>query len=248
FTFFKQNAGIQHSFLESSKFIINFIISPLPEILKINTIIILSFFLTMTIFGFNKKNKFLNFTILFVYFGIFLSIYGAIKVVGDLLPYIFNYIHMIILIFYFIIVISALSFFRKNISKIISFTLIILCIIYILHFPHYGNPIKASFKESPHKFIEFIQPSYNYTYRFNSPKGTVHHDRWPIKATIIYELKKDNYNLCVPNEWLFMFGQEFSCENKENIVNIILYTSNKINQSKLNNSFTNKGTTIEIKK
>ncbi|MBW3021280.1 hypothetical protein KY334_08345, partial [Candidatus Woesearchaeota archaeon] len=107
FTFFKQNAGIQHSFLESSKFIIDFIINPLPEILKINTIIILSFFLTITIFGFNKKNKFLNITILFVYFSIFLSIYGAMKVVGDLLPYLFNYIHMIILIFYFIIVIST---------------------------------------------------------------------------------------------------------------------------------------------
>jgi hypothetical protein len=58
-----------------------------------------------------------------------------------------------------------------------------------------------------------INPRHGTTYELLWGYGGRHHFQWETATALAYQLRKNGFSCCVPDEWLFIFGEEMSCAN-----------------------------------
>lgn len=73
--------------------------------------------------------------------------------------------------------------------------------------------LRGSLDDHPYidRLYEAIDPKRGMNYELVWGYGGKHHYQWMTASALAYLLKRDGFCCCVPDEWLFIFGQEMSC-------------------------------------
>jgi len=244
FDFFKSQKGFQHSFWDACNYVFNFYKEPLKALIKFDPLILTLILVGVSLINLRKERNFINYLILFVLLGISLSIFGAMKITGEMMPYIFNYEAAFVSFLYFAFIISPLRLIKiPNLNKgvLLTFLVISTLLIAFRFFRVTRIPPDPKFDQ----IIEAIKPDRQVTYELFWRNGGQHHDQWAVATRLALKLIRQGYDVCVPEEWQVIFGKKLICNKKKNIQRIALYSTDRYVSSVREHSFSAGGTTIE---
>ena len=245
YSYFSHARRFQHPFKESASFVMSYYTQPLKKLhVEIPTSVCLPIICILALANIARKNMFLNNLLFFGFAGLTLSIFGAMNVVGGLYDYLLSYEYVFVAIFYYLTLSTIVQMVAHPDIRTSTFYLAL----------PFGTTILIAYActlfsmncdDTVLRLIEAIKPDKNHTYKIAVRNRKEHHNQWGTAAGLVLQLAKRGYPVCVSSRILFMFGNEFTCTGRYNIVLITLYSSDAYKKAGDEKVFTYGNTTIE---
>lgn len=205
-------------------YLTNYYLDPVRQILpSVNSIVWFGFLTGIPLLVWNRlaeiwKSIYFN---LLLMFG--LSLVGAMRVSGDLLPHLFWYLYPFVGIHFLLVIVSVKElitinhFTPKKLNLHIS--IILLLVVFTVYKP-------AILKSSEPTFAQIMYDQlkdYPSPYRLVFPIGSNAHNRWVEAAGLALKLTREKKVYCIDSEWSFMFppGSECSANFQGTVVRFL---------------------------
>lgn len=242
--FYSVQPAFNQSFMEVLQYIAKFYYIPVEKYIAVPSWLFLLIIFLLSAVNLNSKNKFIKNMVIFNFVGFAVTLVAALKIIGPLYDFLFYYEYVLASFIYFL---SILGFgkisvpiyqkiginkiiIKKQYSKYLHFSTLILILVILPMF------VNRYYKIDPYPKNEVIKVLYNklvtkgqvlfeLTWEIN---GT-HHEQWRVAAGLALKLIRNKYNVCVPDEWTFMFGDNMKCAPKKSTYKIRLFDKSKYN-------------------
>lgn len=245
YSYFSHAQRYQHTFKESALFIASFYTQPLKKLhVGLSPAACLLIICPLALANIVRKSTFINHLLTFSFAGLILSVFGSMNVVGGLFEYLFSYEFVFVAIFYYLAISTIVRLIAcPGISTGTPYFALPLAITIFITYAWTSFELKCD--DTVLKLIEAIKPDKNHTYAISVRNEKKHHIQWGTAAGLVLQLVKGGYPVCISPRIRFMFGDEFTCAGKHNIVLVTLYSSDAYRKAADKKTFTYGKTTIE---
>lgn len=152
--------------------------------------------------------------LLFVFF--IITLYSVLKVPGDLLKHPYHYLYSVVALQLFFTLRRPIAAAARKIPASVrerSYILSVVVILLLALFLYNADPVKPDpFPEVFFKNTNLSDPGEK-VYRFYWEFDERNLGQWGIAAGAMLEMIRNGYDVCVNQEWTFVFGERKSCDN-----------------------------------
>lgn len=195
-------------------YLTNYYLDPVRQILpSVNSVAWFGFLTGMPLLVWNRlaeiwKLIYFNLLLMFV-----LSLVGALRVSGDLLPHLFWYLYPFVAFHFLLIIVSLKELIAINQFTPKKLNLHVSIILLLLVFTVY-KPVVLKSSEPTLAQIMYIQvKNYPSPYRLVFPIGSNTHNRWVEATGLALKLTREKKAYCIDSEWSFMFPPGSVCSD-----------------------------------
>ena len=234
---FYTNPSSSNSFYDALDYTLNWYLLPINKFLTLNTdsfYIIFSILFLIILLSIKRYKTQYNYIVYCFSVVLLSSLFSANMIRGNYQEnhHALYFEYAAVIIFYFILfkllidlIYSLINSTNKYFYKRYTLVLPLILVLFIISFGKYyklkspvEEPIVNDFSLVFEKNFEI---SKNVTYQIHDYIG------WNYLSGIINRLLHDEYQICVNDDLLFQYGKIFSCDEKENIVDIIIIDKSK---------------------
>jgi len=232
--FFKHQPSFSHSLKESSIYILNFYLKPLSVIFHFQSFWWLLPFLLLAVIGpILEKGRAYKQIFLFTVVGFCLSIFAAMKVSGDLLEFLFWLEYVLAALFYTLAIFGLIQlgrlcleyfkfpFFKKQKLLLVALAIFTLATMAALEKKYLNAALMDT--RFINSMVDWLEPRSELTYKLDWKKGSQDHMQWYYATGLALKLKRMNCKVVVPDEWLFMFGEDFKDDVSQRSHEVVVY-------------------------
>jgi len=262
YTFFQSYPFFNQSFSASLDYIINFYSRPITQSVNVDPYLVMLLLIILSLINLEKgKKSFTNYLILFNFIGLWLSIFAASKVIGELDTHYFWFEFSFAALFYFASVLGIIKLFklmrnmffecnlnflkigyilRRNLAIILGILLVGSLTFITVTYYKMSNSTITSYDHiitvvdntiTIDKLTEAIKPEKNKTYLLYWKNGGVHNFQFIPATGVALKLIRLNCNVCITDEWNIEFGSDLKCENKSNIYKVSFFLTEKYDEN-----------------
>ena len=212
-----------HKLNDSLNYIFNFYAEPLKLLISIPPVIVIFILLGINVHILREDRSFLKYLYIYVIVGIILSVHGAIRIAGPLIPFLFWHEYVFVSLLYFMSAVTLLSLLKipeyNPRSYLRFFFIAVIMIVGLLYHVKF-----LKYDDQADRFLEVLKPNKKHTYMLDWKLGSSDHGQWTIATGFALKMVREGYSICIPDEWLFVFPDDQSCRGKKNIIRIQLRT------------------------
>ena len=225
--FLKTKGGLQQHPLDVIDCLSAYYYNSFNNIFPVNPYVIVAFLYGIALLSLSKDRTYQNYLIGFMMAGLLLSFYGGLSVKGKLFDHVLLQHYALVALFYFMLLIFVFRFIPLENIKPRNYV-IFLFIFSFIFFAKFYKLKKLDPNDEIDKFVNIINPKKNITYELKCDiYSDLYRSQWFYATGIAYKLVKGGYDVCVPDEWIWMYGPDFTCKNKKNISPVYFFKPEK---------------------
>jgi hypothetical protein len=252
-SFFLQHGAANHTWTEAIRCVAAVFRDSVPPAAGGNPFFVIVPLLILSGLGFAARGKrdsprFL--LLLFTGSGLLLSVFGGTRTAWELHKYLFwmDYAFVALLFFMAIHAITSHSRIPPPGRAVVAGLVVVLGLYSFARNARVPAPV---YDDTVDQLIAAIKPARQKTYELTWGAKGPHHMQWPVAAGLAYKLIRHGYRVGVPDDWLFMFGEQLACEGRDSIEPIWVFSADKYQEGEqahpvCQHTFTYGGTTIEF--
>ncbi len=186
--------------------------NPLKPLVDIPPVLVTLGVLALGLFSASDSRSFPRYLYIFAATGLGLAVFGTLKIIGGLAPFIYWNHYSFVAIFFYLSALTVSNMIKLPAADGKGFRR--LAVIGMVLVTGLLYRAQHKYDDQAEKFLLALAPGKGAVHRLQWKFDAANLGQWAVATGLSLRMERAGYKVCVPDLWLFMFPADMTCKGK----------------------------------